>query len=153
MLGDLLHDRYRIVNKLGHGGYSTIWLAHDEKKKEYVAVKVAIPDSGPRRESEILRELSSRLPPSSASPTTAYESDSILKIQDEFEVQGPNGIHPCYVMVPTQGDLKKASSNRIFPIQIARALSAKLTLVVSSIHARGIVHGGLVFFSPIPGIH
>ncbi|GKZ64950.1 hypothetical protein AnigIFM63309_000378 [Aspergillus niger] len=29
MVGDLLHNRYCIVDKLGSGGYSTVWLAHD----------------------------------------------------------------------------------------------------------------------------
>ena len=27
MIDDLLHNRYRVVDKLGFGGYSTIWLA------------------------------------------------------------------------------------------------------------------------------
>ncbi|PYH76785.1 hypothetical protein BO82DRAFT_425296 [Aspergillus uvarum CBS 121591] len=28
-IGDRLHDRYRVIHKLGHGTYSTIWLARD----------------------------------------------------------------------------------------------------------------------------
>ncbi|KAK1144165.1 hypothetical protein N8T08_005829 [Aspergillus melleus] len=31
MIGDILHGRYRIVDKLGFGGYSTIWLAQDSR--------------------------------------------------------------------------------------------------------------------------
>lgn len=38
MIGDRFHDRYRVVHKLGHGTYSTIWLARDEVSNRYVAV-------------------------------------------------------------------------------------------------------------------
>lgn len=30
-LGDVFQDRYKIVRKLGWGGYSTVWLAHDKR--------------------------------------------------------------------------------------------------------------------------
>ncbi|KAL2839466.1 hypothetical protein BJX68DRAFT_247849 [Aspergillus pseudodeflectus] len=43
MVGDTLHKRYRIVDKLGSGGYSTVWLAHDDKLDEYVAPKCSSP--------------------------------------------------------------------------------------------------------------
>lgn len=29
MIDGILHGRYHIVDKLGHGGYATIWLAYD----------------------------------------------------------------------------------------------------------------------------
>jgi serine/threonine protein kinase len=29
-LGDVFQHRYKIVRKLGWGGYSTVWLAHDQ---------------------------------------------------------------------------------------------------------------------------
>ncbi|KAH8698407.1 hypothetical protein BGW36DRAFT_376018 [Talaromyces proteolyticus] len=39
---DQFHDSYRIVQKLGHGSYSTIWLAQDERCNEIVAIKVPV---------------------------------------------------------------------------------------------------------------
>ena len=30
-LGDIFQDRYKIVRKLGWGGYSTVWLAYDQR--------------------------------------------------------------------------------------------------------------------------
>jgi serine/threonine protein kinase len=41
MLGDHIHNaRYRIVHKLGNGGYSTVWLAHDAQLEKFVALEI-----------------------------------------------------------------------------------------------------------------
>ena len=39
-IGNVLHGQYCIVDKLGFGGYSMVWLAWDVHQKEYAAVKV-----------------------------------------------------------------------------------------------------------------
>ncbi|GJP96256.1 kinase-like protein [Aspergillus niger] len=57
MVGDMLHNRYYIVDKIGSGGYSTVWLAHDTVFKRYVALKVNTADALPR-EATVLRSLS-----------------------------------------------------------------------------------------------
>lgn len=36
---------YQLVDKLGYGGYSTIWLARDLQSARYVALKVIIADA------------------------------------------------------------------------------------------------------------
>ena len=51
-IGDRLNDRYRVVHKLGHGSYSTVWLARDERLQRLVAVKVSTADAG-EQESKI----------------------------------------------------------------------------------------------------
>lgn len=139
LIDDLLQDRYRIVDKLGFGGYSTIWLARDEVEKRYVAVKIGISSpSLPRREPEILRALQK-----SGAPSNAASSATLPTILDAFDIHGPNGTHPCYTLTPAQGNLKEASFSRLFPIQVARALSANLAIAVAAVHSRGFVHGGL----------
>jgi serine/threonine protein kinase len=42
-IGNILAQRYRIEHKLGHGGFSTVWMAHDIVSKRDVALKVTIP--------------------------------------------------------------------------------------------------------------
>ena len=34
-------QRYRILHKLGHGGFGTVWMAHDLLDKKDVALKVS----------------------------------------------------------------------------------------------------------------
>lgn len=141
MIDDLLHNRYRIVDKLGFGGYSTIWLARDETAKRYVGVKIGISrPSLPRREPEILRALSGS---GSSSEANCDAGAAVPTILDAFNVCGPNGTHPCYTLTPAQGNLKEASFSRLFPIKVARALAAKLAHAVAFVHSRGFVHGGL----------
>lgn len=45
-LGDRLGEtgRYRVLHKLGHGGFSTVWLCRDGQTNKYVAVKVHTAD-------------------------------------------------------------------------------------------------------------
>jgi serine/threonine protein kinase len=136
MPDDLLCDgRYRIVHKLGYGGYSVIWLARDQKEDKYVALKIykAHGTAHVRREVRALREL--------------RDSKTVPKILDEFSVIGINGTHACYTMEVAAGSLASARYNDVFPIKTARALSAKLALIMLSFHSKGYCHGGAQAYS------
>ncbi|PKY01613.1 kinase-like protein [Aspergillus campestris IBT 28561] len=138
LIGDVLHNRYRIVDKLGFGGYSTVWLAHDTHQEEYVAVKIGIADSPSiSQELKCLRALS-------ASSKPAHPGhEAIPTPLDEFELCGPNGVHPCYTMVPTRCDLREVSFGHLFPLEVARALVGGLTRAISYMHSCGYVHGDI----------
>ncbi|WEW55298.1 hypothetical protein PRK78_000727 [Emydomyces testavorans] len=127
MIGDILQGRYHIVDKLGFGGYSTLWLAQDSQRCQYVAVKVGVASSRPH-ETQILRELSAPVPVSSTAvkPSITIGQELIPVLLDEFE---------C--------NLHKASYSRLFPIEVARAISAGLALAVAFIHSRGYIHGDI----------
>ena len=134
-IGDVLHDRYEVLDKLGHGGWSTVWLAHDCLEKQYVAVKVGIADSLPH-EVNTLRALAT-----SSAAVPGFQA--IPRILDEFRVDGPNGSHPCYTTEPALCNLRESSSCCLFSLDVARALAYELTLAVSLVHSRGYVHGGM----------
>ena len=95
MIDDLLHDRYRIVDKLGYGGYSIIWLARDETVKRYVAIEIGTSSpSFPRREIEVLRALHSSRSNSSAHAGSDMDTCTALpSILDAFVIHGPNKTH------------------------------------------------------------
>jgi serine/threonine-protein kinase SRPK3 len=138
MIGDILRNRYHIVDKLGHGGYSTVWLARDTCSKRYVAVKVGIADA-PSDETKILQALGQHHASSCEHPGR----DAIPLPFDEFELSGPNGTHQCYTMPPARCNLRDVSFCHLFPLQVTRALSYHLTLALAYTHLQGYVHGGL----------
>lgn len=97
-IGDRFHERYRVVHKLGHGSFSTIWLARDEQLSRYVAVKVCTADMIPQ-EGEIL----SRLRDAHPAPQAETRGKSLIPtLLDRFSIQGPNGTHTCFVSAPAR---------------------------------------------------
>ncbi|KAJ5577602.1 uncharacterized protein N7459_006566 [Penicillium hispanicum] len=140
-IGHWFHDRYRVVHKLDHGSYSTIWLARDERTSKYVAIKVCTADSNPY-ELEVLSSLSRSRQRSDKS----LGKTMLPLILDSFKIQGPNGTHACYVTSPARmslSDAKDGSYIRLFSLEVARALAAQLALAVEYLHAQGLAHGDI----------
>ncbi|KAJ6127416.1 kinase-like protein [Penicillium sp. IBT 18751x] len=134
---DRLDDRYRVVHKLGHGTYSTIWLARDERFHKYVAVKVCTADAKPH-EIDILSKVSK--------PSSDIGRAIIPSILDHFSICGPNGNHICLVTRPARmslSDAKNGSWISLFQLEVARDLAAQLVIAVHYIHSQGFVHGDL----------
>jgi serine/threonine protein kinase len=136
MIGDKLNtDRYHLVDKLGCGGYSTVWLAHNTQLNKYVALKVHVA-SHPPTDTKILKALSDR----SLSQRPGY--NLIPTILDEFEVHGANGTHTCHATTLAAYSLRDLKWNHVLPLEFARALAYGLVLAVSYVHSQGYAHGG-----------
>ncbi|KAK2763137.1 hypothetical protein FQN54_009773 [Arachnomyces sp. PD_36] len=145
MIGDTFQERYQIVDKLGFGGYSTVWLARDLRLEQYVAVKVGIADSSGRdslgRELKALQALST--PPSPPYVQHYHGRQLFPLVLDKFKIHGPNGTHPCYTTVPARCNLRDVSYSRLFHLDVARALAGGLALAVAYTHSKGYVHGDI----------
>ncbi|KAH9891394.1 protein kinase-like domain-containing protein [Xylariomycetidae sp. FL2044] len=87
----LKNGRYKVLHKLGWGGYSTTWAAKDQKDDRYVAVKITMSEVAESRELKVLRALS-------ALPTHHPGSSHVNQLLDHFTIVGPNGSHNCLVL-------------------------------------------------------
>lgn len=149
-LGDRLGNnaRYRVVTKLGHGGFATVWLCRDtfeETSTTYFAVKVLMADAS----TENYRELSTstietRL---DEGPVDSHDKASISLPLEHFMIDGPNGRHYCFVYkfngptvnyetLPDPEDHAK----------LLRKSCHGLVRAVSMLHGKGICHGGTKVF-------
>ncbi|KAJ3479921.1 hypothetical protein NLG97_g8190 [Lecanicillium saksenae] len=134
-----MRDRYIIVDKLGFGGYSTVWLARDKLKQRYVALKINIANFQ-SREAKILKTLSV---PVSPNPILRDGSVFLPKVLDEFRIDSPNGRHSCYAMEVAGSDLREISFSRLFSLEVSHALAYSLVLAVAYSHSLGIARGDL----------
>lgn len=159
-IGDRLKEnRYCIINKLGHGCFSTVWLAEDALKKTCVAVSISqaqlsqIP-SGNESSHEDTRKTIRMLQHLAEGKETDYRGSNVLLPLDIFELSGPNGAHFCIVThlqgqslaMVTKRDLGKLSETLPLP-KAKRAIMSLLT-GFAYIHSRGICHGGLSYPYP-----
>ncbi|CAM1510209.1 Fc.00g005440.m01.CDS01 [Cosmosporella sp. VM-42] len=144
-LGETLQDgRLRIVHKLGHRAYSTVWLAWDSSRQTYVAVKICSASSNnDLNEYKILKLLST----SSSLEHDEHLGKKLFRLLlDDFEIVGPNGKHSCFVTAPAMMSLKdamEASVNGFFQLSVARALVAQIVQATHYLHDKGVVHGDL----------
>lgn len=153
-LGDKFKNgRYVVRHKLGHGGFSTVWLASDEKHREsaplYVAIKIKSGSSSKMdidADPEVLRlsQLEEYYVQGSQDKPRPY-----AQLLDCFSVEGPNGRHNCLVtelLGPSLGSMYSLYGQLeqvLRPETILRA-STQLLQGIDFIHQAGLVHGGNV---------
>ncbi|KAM0322697.1 hypothetical protein ACHAQA_009288 [Verticillium albo-atrum] len=143
-LGDRLGGHYQILHKLGHGSYSTVWLARDETLQRLVAVKVCTADANPR-ESEILSLLRNLSEINDNSDDGTSGQAMMPTLLDTFRI-GPHGTHTCLVTDVARCSLNEAKRRGSYAplmLPVARAIAAQIILAVTYLHRKGFVHGDL----------
>lgn len=144
-LGDVFHDRYEVIRKLGDGSFGTVWLAldrrYDDDGFKYVALKIEKSGKNNSQELDILRIISNN-----------YTKDPIAKnvvgIIDCFVHRGPNGKHRCLVsrpMGPSVSSLMNRHPNYLtrFPKDQAKRILRSVLQGIRFLHAKGVIHGDL----------
>ncbi|KAJ6558424.1 kinase-like domain-containing protein [Mycena vulgaris] len=150
--------RYTVVHKLGYGTFATVWLAKDASTGNYVSLKILASKASEwaGHSSEEI-EVVSRLQRDSADGRDEDPKEGkafVMQILDNFEHEGPNGVHQCIVaevLGPSLAeDTEDLYPSEIFPADIATRFAA---LGVKFLHNRGVVHadlhlGNLLLYSP-----
>lgn len=100
-LSDVYDDQYRVVHKLGFGGFSTVWLARNALTNQWVALKIVA-----------ARE----------SPT--YEARSVIASHPSIAgsrlfavVDRPNGRHPLSCVTGSGPELVQAFPGHLLEIK------------------------------------
>ena len=127
----------------------------------YVAVKILAADApDEKHDGHILRQLRSAqqlngtfarmflgLLDTSKDAKETSGGEFIVSLLDEFEVQGPNGLHRCFateLLGPTVRAVKECSENDgLLPLEIGRRTIVQCAKGLAFLHSHEIVHGGM----------
>ncbi|KAF8075210.1 kinase-like domain-containing protein [Lyophyllum atratum] len=144
-MGDIFNNRYRVVGKLGYGAYGTVWLVEDMPLKRFASLKVlAAYASTASRETEVIRYLRAQQQRTPSAAGVEY----VMKVFDDFKIEGPNGTHECIVtellgpyVDPT--DLEEVYDDERFPLDVRKKMVSQIARGVAYLHKCGVVHGDL----------
>ena len=143
-LGDLLHQQYRVIHKLGSGGYSNVWLCSDTSSiaPRYVAVKIIMAEGSTKECPELqvnkLLEL--------FADKGALAGLFCLPL-DQFDINGPNGLHYSFVY-PVLGPRvsRLMSFAQVEDLgEMLKKICFQTTRAMAALHSHGICHGGMYF--------
>ncbi|POS75546.1 serine/threonine protein kinase-36 [Diaporthe helianthi] len=139
-LGDLLgqEGRYRVVHKLGHGGFGTVWLCRDIGQNKWKAVKIlaAVHSTGSSADLKICEMLSNMSP-----QEKDIHVSHVVVPEDHFWHEGPNGRHLCVVMPVLGPNLEDTAEQYDYQEEPLKKICYQLVLAMKFLHDRGICHG------------
>ncbi|KAL4809867.1 kinase-like domain-containing protein [Aspergillus unguis] len=131
--------RYRVIHKLGTGGFANVWLCRvlGKKPTEYVAVKILMAElsGGRSRELEYVHRLQEL-----AKIDPLIEKYCLLPL-DIFEIDGPNGRHQCFVYPIAGQTVKMIDGDVDDPHEYLRDLARQAAEAMGALHRHGLCHG------------
>ncbi len=135
MIGRELDQRYRILGKLGEGGWAEVYLVEHINLGRKEALKVLLPDLGgtPKLLARFRRE---------ARATNRLQHPNIIRVHDFGQL--PDG--RFYLTTEyAEGEALDAAIARVFrfPVPAALNLLAQLADAVDHAHSRGVIHRDL----------
>jgi len=135
-IGDLFHNRYHVVRKLGWGHFSTVWLCWDLVGRRYVALKVV--KSAPHYTDTALDEIKLLKCVRDADPTDPNREKTV-QLLDDFKITGVNGTHVCMVFEVLGNNLLKLiirSNYHGIPLQNVKSIMRQTLEALEYLHAK-----------------
>ena len=131
MIGTLLNGRFRLDDKLGAGGMSTVYRAFDETLERWVAIKLmhreysSVPDQLERFRRE-------------ARSAASLSHPHIVTVIDAGEDDG----HPFIVLEYVEGETLKECIHRVGPLAAAEAVAYAIEIgrALEAAHGARLVH-------------
>ncbi|KAK7793906.1 hypothetical protein R5R35_003583 [Gryllus longicercus] len=140
-IGDLFHNRYHVVRKLGWGHFSTVWLCWDLQGKRFVALKV-VKSAGHYTETA-LDEIK-LLKCVREADVNDHKRDKTVQLLDDFKISGVHGTHVCMVFEVLGHNLLKLiirSNYQGIPIQNVKSIIRQVLEGLDYLHTKcNIIH-------------
>ncbi|XRB21310.1 serine/threonine-protein kinase SRPK3 [Pseudoscourfieldia marina] len=135
--------RYRVLEKLGWGHFSTVWLVRSTNEANTLgALKVQKSaehyTEAARDEMAILRQIARGDPKG---------DKNVVRLLDSFDVRGPNGLHVCMVFEPLGDNLLSLIKRYDYhgvPLEIVRNIARQLLVALDYLHREhSVIHTDL----------
>lgn len=142
-IGEIFHDRYKVVQKLGWGHFSTVWLCVDIiTSGRFGALKVVKSakhyTDAALDEIKILRTITAG---------DSSNSKCCVRLLDDFQHIGPNGKHICMLLELLGSnllDLIKRFDYRGIPLRIVKSICKQILIGLNYLHtACKVIHTDL----------
>lgn len=137
-IGDLFHqNRYQIIHKLGRGGFSTVWLAHDRRDGKDVALKILSSSENAAKEYNIHKAIKQRV--QSRSRLVLFQDHFTLTWVDRSKTERKHHV----LVLPLHGpSLLTLLYTNNKPLSERMSAAKQILQAVTSIHSAGLVHRG-----------
>ena len=149
-IGDrFCNNRYVVIEKLGWGHFSTVWMCFDKKKSTpedpvFTAMKVQKSASHYREAALDEIELLKCVSDATISPTVVREYNSVVEydphivtLHDHFEHTGPHGKHVCMVFEMLGENLLKIIKKYDYqgiPIPVVKNFTKQICIALDFLH-------------------
>ncbi|KAM5442207.1 hypothetical protein MferCBS31731_002581 [Microsporum ferrugineum] len=131
-LGEVLNKRYLVEHKIGYGGFSTVWMAHDLQDKKDVALKVmSLGEWGEteiRMQDEIIQNV--------------QDTSHLVTYLATFILPGNIGYHRVLVL-PLMGPPLCYLTMRNMSVGTRMSAAKQLLVALGNLHRAGIIHRDL----------
>lgn len=130
-LGEVLNNRYIVENKLGWGGFSTVWMAYDKEDKKMVALKILASSPAASKEAYMHDTLRK---------TVRENASHLVLYCDKFEIKGGEDGQQVYrvLVLPLRGPNLRDCCKEV--PTILRMLAAEQVLdILRELHSKDFI--------------